>query len=126
MHRFALAVLTVIAIAPSAHAGSIGVTNSWGHSTRTGTGTTVINVTGSSQLTETSTSSTSKTETGRTADHPGNGNGNANGLGSSYDATAASTLNRTYTESTNFTQATNEAYSFGATNFSHSISTFAE
>lgn len=120
MQRLLLSALTVLAIAPSAHAGSIGVTNSWGHSSRSGSGTTEIRVSGTSQTTETSSSWSHKAASG-----------NATTWGQSYTtdsytAEAGSTAARTFTESTRFNQATNEGYTFNNSNFSHSVSTFAE
>lgn len=107
-------------MAAPAQAGSIGVTNSWGHSSRSGGGTTAIEVRGSSQTAETSSSWASKTETG-----------SATSWGptystDSYSAASGSTMTRNFTAQDRFSQTTNEGYGFSSTNFSHTVSTFAE
>ena len=120
MQRFLLSALTVLAIAPQAHAGSIGVTNQHSLSSRQGTGTTEIRVNGSSQTTETSSSWSHKTEAGRSY------NNDVSNVSSDFTAGAGSSLTRSYTAQESFTQTTNEGYQFNSSNFGHTVSTFAE
>lgn len=126
-------------------AGELGVTNSYGHSFREGTGVTNIQFQTNSQTTENSSygavkfekssydgGSTQVTSPGNSGNTPGNGNGNGNNGGVTapvFSDTAFSKSfgfgERNYTETTNVTGTTNDTYSFGSTNFTHSVGVFS-
>jgi len=61
--RFAPVVLLLAAVSP-AFAGEVGVTNSWSHGTRTGTGTSQLDVNSRTDKFDNSTSTATKIETG--------------------------------------------------------------
>ena len=139
----------------SAFAGEIGVSNSYGHSWRAGTGQTTIEWNTKSQVAENSVSVAGKIDRSSTTSVTGGGSissgnggwvdgddkdkgkGNdkdggstAGGLGGSLSqsnsfAFAGSYSTRNYTEDTSVSGNTQEVYSFGQTNFTHSVSTFA-
>jgi hypothetical protein len=128
-------------------AGELGVTNSYGHSFREGTGTTNIQWTTNSQLTEQSVFGAIKIEKSSfdgkenngfgngDQDAPGNSGGknkaeNAGGslAGSFTDKALAASFGfgtRNYTEDTSAKGVTDEVYSFGSTNFTHSVGVFS-
>lgn len=150
------ALVATMAFSGSAIAGELGVTNSYGHSFRYGTGTTNIQFTTTSQLTENSTAGAIKIETSTFNQNsaganngfgngdqgaPGN-SGNANNaenanagsgtlqdlVGSFSDRAFAASINygtRNYTENTTANGTTNDQYTFGSTNFTHSVGTFS-
>lgn len=141
-------ILSSVLLSGSAIAGELGVTNSYGHSFRHGTGTTNINWSSNSQVTEQSASGAIKIERtsfdgssntnngiGNGAQNPpGNSGGNGNAptvpnLGDNFTdnafAASASFGTRNYTESTTSSGTTNDTYSFGSTNFTHSVGTFS-
>lgn len=127
----------------SAFAGEIGVTNSYGHSFRNGTGTTNIEWRTNSQTTEQTSYGAIKLETSAynqnngwgngDQDPPGNSGPNNNaengGGGSPFSdrAFAASLVfgSRNYTDETRVNGSTAETYSFGSTNFTHSVGAFS-
>ncbi|MFZ9243187.1 MAG: hypothetical protein ACO295_08295 [Sediminibacterium sp.] len=133
----------------SAFAGEIGVTNSYGHSWRTGTGQTNVQWVTNSQLDEQSVSiagkietTTSETLTGagglsndwEDGDDKDKGKGNDKGSGGALGGTYAGSESlsfagtigtRNYTETTNVDGESTESYSFGSSNFTHSVSTFS-
>jgi hypothetical protein len=147
----ALGTVASLAIVPAAFAGEVGVTNSYGHSFRSGTGTTTIDFVTNSQLVENAAGLAGKIEHSYAGSFSGgytqptvikqDGDDKDKGKGNdkvvvpgsaggtySYDeslAVAGSVYTRNYQEQTNVQGQTREAYSFGSTNFNHSVSTFA-
>lgn len=145
------AIVSAIVLSGSAFAGELGVTNSYGNSFRYGTGTTNIQFNTTSQLSENSTAAAIKLEKSTfngasglnngfgngDQDAPGNSGGNNNAenansirdlVGSFSDRAFAGSINygtRNYTENTNANGTTNEQYTFGSTNFTHSVGTFS-
>jgi len=141
-------ILSSILVAGSVSAAELGVTNSYGQSFRDGTGVTNIQFNTSSQVAENSyygavkleTSSYGDGETTTTTTAPGNGNGNGYGYGNAGSTTtvtspggfndSATSLSlgfgeRNYSEAINQTGTTQDRYSFGSTNFSHSVGVFS-
>jgi hypothetical protein len=136
--------MSSVLFAGSALAGEIGVTNSYGHSFRNGTGVTNIQFNTNSQLTENSIYGAVKKETSSygniettTTTSPGNSGNTPGGENSGNTTTTpgefsdiASSFSfgfgeRNYTETTNVTGTTQETYSFGSTNFTHSVGVFS-
>lgn len=133
----------------SAFAGELGVTNSYGHSYREGTGTTNIQFTTNSQLTENSVygavkkefssyggqETTTSTAPGNSGNTPGGQNSGSTYGGSTSTtpggfADTATSLSfgfgeRNYSETKNVSGTTQENYSFGSTNFTHSVGVFS-
>lgn len=127
-----------LAIVPAASlAAEIGVTNSYSHSYREGTGITTIDFITNEQVTENTKFGAIKIETSSfdgnipalEEDRPGLGlgRGNAQGLPFTDTAFAASIGfgSRDLTSNTQITGNTTETYSFGSTNFSHSVGVFS-
>ena len=123
-------------------AGELGVTNSYGHSFQTGRGTSNVQWNTNSQLTEQSVFGAIKIEKSTfnqnngwgngDQDAPGNSgeNNNAeNGLGSNYTDRAFSVSfgfgTRNYTETSTARGNTRQEFSFGETNFTHSVGVFS-
>ena len=158
------ALASSLVFAGSTFAGELGVTNSYGNSFRSGTGTTNIQWTTNAQLTEQSAFGAIKLETSSYNGGSGFNNGWGNGdhdapghsgphnhaenggdkdkgkgkdkdngglpnPGSSYgDRAFAASLafgTRNYTENTSVTGTTEETYSFGSSNFTHSVGVFS-
>lgn len=142
-NKLALFATSTVLFAGSSFAAELGVTNSYGHSFRNGTGTTNIEFQTNSQLVEKSvygavkleTSSYGGNETTTTGLGDGNGNGNGNGNSPNVPDTGNYSDNafalsfglgtRNYTENTTVTGSTVETYSFGSTNFTHSVGVFS-
>ena len=146
-NKLVLFATSTVLFAGSAIAGEIGVTNSYGNSFRNGTGTTNIQWTTNSQLSEQTSFGAIKLEKssfdGKGNNGWGNGDddapgksggknkaengGNQTSVPFSDKAFAASLVfgTRDYTENTQVTGSTAETYSFGSTNFTHSVGAFS-
>lgn len=117
--RIAPAVLLLTAISP-ALAGEVGVTNSFSHSVREGTGTSQTQVISLRLESGNATNSAFKAEAGLLP--PASGQGSSTGV---YFATANSTGSSSYFEARTATFSDNTKYSFSDTSGSHSVSSFA-
>jgi hypothetical protein len=122
-------------------AGELGVTNSYGNSFREGTGMTNIQFQTNSQTTENSSYGAVKfekssygggsfeTPSSNAPGNPNNNGGNQGGNDSLFSDNAFSASfgfgERNYTETTNVTGTTTDNYSFGSTNFTHSVGVFS-
>ena len=144
-NKLFLFVASTSIFAGSAFAGEIGVTNSYGNSFRNGTGSTNIQWTTNTQLSEQTSYGSIKLETSSVNNNNGWGNGDQDSPGKSggknnaengggqtpvpfRDKSFASSLvlgTRNYTENTKATGSTVETYSFGSTNFEHSVGAFS-
>lgn len=146
-NKIVLFATSTVIFAGSAFAGEIGVTNSYGHSFRNGTGTTDIQWTTNAQLTEQTSFGAIKLEKSSFNGNENNGwgNGDQDAPGKSGDknkaengggqtsvpfsdkAFAVSLVfgTRNYAEDTKVTGSTAETYSFGSTNFTHSVGAFS-
>ena len=140
---FGLILSSPFLIGSSVIAGEIGVTNSYGHSFRSGRGTTDIQFQTNSQLLENSSYGSVKVETSSYGFGEGSGPGNSGNTPAAGNSNSQNHLNnlqygdsvfsrsqasgtRNYRENTNVTGNTNEVYSFGSTNFTHSVGAYAQ
>jgi hypothetical protein len=113
--RIAPAVLLLSAFSP-ALAGEVGVTNSWSHGLRTGSGTSQTTVRSQRQESGSATNSAFKVEHGVLQP--------SSGLGT-YFAGAYSTGSSKYSESQSAKYSENSKFNFSDENGSHSVSAFS-
>lgn len=130
-----------LAIQPSLSA-ELGVSNTYGHSFRSGTGSSSLKFETNTQISEQSQFGALKLETNsyRTGSMPGNGNGNDDRRPSSSPsnpgnpnevftgnslAGSFSLGSRNLSETTRVTGSSSEKYTFSSSEFSHSVGAFS-
>lgn len=130
MKKLAIILSPFVLFAGSSFAGELGVSNSYGNSFRQGSGTSSVHWSTNSQLNEHSINGAIKIETSSYGgnsenDHDDKNSSTPSGFSDQAFSAAFGYGTRDYSETTKASGSSKDTYSFGSTNFTHSVSTFS-